>query len=181
MILWISGPYGVGKSTLAEVLAGQLPGAMIFDAEAVGNAVRGNYPGEPMGVIFEDYPLWRVFCRQLLEDLYGRWKTVLVPMTLVRTQSYRDILLPMKEKGLDARLVILEAEAATLHDRILARGEEEDCWCMESIPLARAGSAGGAGAAFPWLGSHGRHIAMKSVVLGKMNPVQTGNAPCRFK
>lgn len=30
MILWISGPYGVGKSTLAEVLAGQLPGAMIF-------------------------------------------------------------------------------------------------------------------------------------------------------
>lgn len=51
MILWISGPYGVGKSTLAEVLAGQLPGAMIFDAEAVGNAVRGNYPGEPMGVI----------------------------------------------------------------------------------------------------------------------------------
>lgn len=141
MILWISGPYGVGKSTLAEVLAGQLPSAMIFDAEAVGNAVRGNYPGEPMGVIFEDYPLWRVFCRQLLEDLYGRWETVLVPMTLVRTQSYRDILLPMKEKGLDARLVILEAEAATLHDRILARGEEEDCWCMESIPLARAGSA----------------------------------------
>ena len=47
MIVWISGAYGVGKSTLAEALAGKLEDAMVFDAEEVGNAVRGNYPGEP--------------------------------------------------------------------------------------------------------------------------------------
>ena len=58
--------------------------------------------------------------------------------------------------------------------RIARRYSPDDRW----LP---APTAGGAGAAFPWLGSHGRHIAKKSVVLGKMNPVQTGNAPCRFK
>lgn len=47
MIVWISGAYGVGKSTLAAALAGKFEDAMIFDAEEVGNAVRGNYPGEP--------------------------------------------------------------------------------------------------------------------------------------
>ena len=56
MILWISGPYGVGKSTLAERIAAKLENALIFDAEEVGNAVRENYPNCPHGYIFEDYP-----------------------------------------------------------------------------------------------------------------------------
>ena len=39
MIIWISGPYGVGKSTLAEAIAAKMNNALIFDAEEVGNAV----------------------------------------------------------------------------------------------------------------------------------------------
>ena len=56
MIIWISRPYGVGKSTLAEAMAAKMKNALIFDAEEVGNAVRGNYPDCPYGYIFEDYP-----------------------------------------------------------------------------------------------------------------------------
>ena len=58
MIIWISGPYGVGKSTLAQFMAERMPDTLVFDAEEVGNAVRGNYPDCPKGFIFEDYPLW---------------------------------------------------------------------------------------------------------------------------
>ena len=39
MIYWINGPYGVGKSTVAEALQKMLPKAHIFDAEEVGNAI----------------------------------------------------------------------------------------------------------------------------------------------
>ena len=28
-----------------------------------------------------------------------------------------------------------------IRDRILARGEDEDCWCMENIDMARAGAS----------------------------------------
>ena len=42
MIIWISGPYGVGKSTLAEAMATKMNNTLIFDAEEVGNAVREN-------------------------------------------------------------------------------------------------------------------------------------------
>jgi deoxyadenosine/deoxycytidine kinase len=49
MIIWISGPYGVGKSTLAEAMAVKMKNALIFDAEEVGNAVRENYPNCPYG------------------------------------------------------------------------------------------------------------------------------------
>ena len=141
MIIWISGPYGVGKSTLAEAMAAKMKNALIFDAEEVGNAVRGNYPDCSYGYIFEDYPLWSEFCYMLLTDIHEKFhKDILVPMTLLRKESY-GIIEKLNRDGIDTRLVVLEASYQTVHDRILARGEEEGCWCMENIELARDGSA----------------------------------------
>lgn len=57
MIIWLTGPYGVGKSTLVEAMAAKMKNALIFNAEEVGNAVRDNYPDCPYGYIFEDYPI----------------------------------------------------------------------------------------------------------------------------
>lgn len=140
MIIWISGAYGVGKSTLAKAMAAKMGNALLFNAEEVGNAVRENYPDCPYGYIFEDYPLWGEFCYLLLKDIHEKFrKDILVPMTLVRKGSYR-ILEKLNSAGIDARLIILQASYQTVHDRILARGEEEGCWCMENIELAREGS-----------------------------------------
>ncbi len=141
MIIWLSGAYGVGKSTLAEAMAEKMENALIFDAEEVGNAVRGSYPDCPYGYIFEDYPLWGAFCYQLLKDVHEKFrKDILVPMTLLRRGSY-GIIEKLNRDGIDTRLVVLEASWQTVHDRILARGEDEDCWCMENIGLAREGCA----------------------------------------
>ena len=141
MIIWISGAYGVGKSTLADAMAAKINNVLIFDAEEVGNAVRGSYPGCPYGYIFEDYPLWGEFCYMLLKDVHEKFrKDILVPMTLLRKDSY-GIIDKLNRDGIDARLIVLEAGYQTVRDRILARGEEEGCWCMENIELARIGSA----------------------------------------
>ncbi len=141
MIIWISGAYGVGKSTLAEAVAEKMENALIFDAEEVGNAVRENYPDCPYGYIFEDYPLWSEFCYMLLKDIHSKFqKDILVPMTLLREESY-GIIDKLNRDGIKTHLIILEASYQTVHDRILARGEEEGCWCMENIELARAGSS----------------------------------------
>ena len=141
MIIWISGSYGVGKSTLAEAMAAKMNKTLIFDAEEVGNVVRENYPDCPYGYIFEDYPLWGEFCYLLLKDVHEKFhKDILVPMTLLRTESY-SIIEKLLQDGIDTRLVVLEASYQTVHDRILARGEEEGCWCMENIELARVGCA----------------------------------------
>ena len=77
----------------------------------------------------------------LLKDVHEKFhKDILVPMTLLRRESFR-IIERLLQDGIDTRLVVLEASYQTAHDRILARGEEEGCWCMENIELARAGSA----------------------------------------
>lgn len=139
MIIWISGAYGVGKSTFAKELENRMENAVIFDAEAVGNAVRDNYPGKPHGLIFEDYPLWCDFCYRLIKDICNTCeKDILVPMTLVRQSSYADILERLRADGIVVKFIILEAAHRTVHDRILARGEEEDCWCIKNIEMARA-------------------------------------------
>ena len=86
MIIWISGPYGVGKSTLAEAMVEKMENTLIFDAELVGDAVRSNYPNDPYGYIYEDYPLWGEFCCKLLTDVHNTFhKDILVPMTLLRS------------------------------------------------------------------------------------------------
>ena len=141
MVIWISGPYGVGKSTLAEYMQSKMKDALIFDAEEVGNAVRDNYPDHPYGFIFEDYELWGDFCYKLIKDIHENFhKNVIVPMTLLRQNSYR-IIENLRKDGIDTHLVVLEADHQTVHDRILDRGEKEGCWCMENIDLSREGTA----------------------------------------
>lgn len=141
MIIWISGAYGVGKSTLAEAMAAKMENALIFDAEEVGNAVRENYPDCPYGYIYEDYPLWGEFCCMLLKDIHEKFhKDILVPMTLLRSASY-SMIEKLNTDGIPTKLLILDASHQTIHDRILSRGEDENCWCMENIELARDGSA----------------------------------------
>lgn len=141
MIIWLSGAYGVGKSTIAEAMATKLENALIFDAEEVGNAVRENYPDCPYGYIYEDYPLWGKFCRMLLEDIHETFhKDIIVPMTLLRRDSY-GIIEKLNADGIPTKLVILEGSRQTIHDRILNRGEDENCWCMENMELARSGSS----------------------------------------
>lgn len=141
MIVWISGAYGVGKSTLAESLVNMIENAIVFDAEEVGNAVRENYPDEPYGVIYEDYPLWCDFNYLLLKDIHDTFhRNILVPMTLVRQNSYTKIIKRLLDDGIDTKLIILEGTYKCIHDRILARGENEGCWCMENIEMSSDGS-----------------------------------------
>ena len=136
-IYWLNGAYGIGKSTVAECLANRLGKAYVFDTEEIGNAIRDNYPEEARhSVIFEDYPLWRETNFKLLLDIYGKYDgDVIVPMTLLREVSYVEIIKRLRDAGVAVEYVFLDGDYKSIHDRILARGETEDCWCMQNIEL----------------------------------------------
>ncbi len=135
MIIWINGPYGVGKSALAKELLEHGPKGFLFDAEEVGNAVRDNMPKELFnGYLFENYPLWFDMCTTLLKDISNRYDGLIyVPMTLTLPDSFEKFAQPLKENGIVVKHILLESTFEIVHDRILARGEEEDCWCMQHI------------------------------------------------
>ena len=137
MIYWINGAYGVGKSTIAECLLKKLNKAHIFDAEEIGNAIRDNYPKESKhSVIFEDYPLWRETNYKLLLDISSKYDgDIIVPMTLIREESYIDIIKRLQDNGISVKYIFLDGDYQTIRDRIISRGEKEDCWCMQNISL----------------------------------------------
>jgi deoxyadenosine/deoxycytidine kinase len=137
MIYWINGPYGVGKSTVAEILQKKLPKAHIYDAEEVGNAIRDNFPEESKySVIFEGYSLWRETNYKLLKEICEKYDgDIIVPMALTLTASYEEIIKRLKDSEIKVKYVILDADHMTIHDRIIARGEKEGCWCMQNIDM----------------------------------------------
>lgn len=141
MILWLNGPYGVGKSTLAEALHAAMPDSFIFDAEQVGNAIRDNLPKVFYRETFEEFPLWHDTCVQLLTRISrGYAGHVLVPMTLALPESAETIN-RIRQQGADVRHVILTAEADEILRRIVAREEAPDCWCARQIGRCLAAQA----------------------------------------
>lgn len=129
MILWLNGPYGVGKSTLAEALHDALQDSFIFDAEQVGNAIRDNMPEPLYHETFEEYPLWHDACVCLLTEISRAYRGhILVPMTLKQGAS-TDIFSRLHQAGTEVSHVILTADEQEIRRRIVARGEEPDCWC----------------------------------------------------
>lgn len=141
MIIWLNGPYGVGKSTLAEALREALPECFIFDAEQIGNAIRENMPEEFFCETFEEYPLWHDTCVRLLTQISRSYAGhVLVPMTLALPESVETIT-RIFQQGADVRHVILTAEADEILRRIVARDEPPDCWCAQQSRRCLAAQA----------------------------------------
>ena len=58
MIIWINGPFGAGKTTLAERLRDRRPKSLIFDPEEIGFVVKETVP-IPASGDYQDLPLLR--------------------------------------------------------------------------------------------------------------------------
>lgn len=135
MIIWINGAYGVGKSTTAEALQKVLPNSFIFNPEMVGNCVRESKPGSLWRDDFQDYPSWRQMTYSLLKELNAMYSgTIIVPMTVLNPTYVSEIMDCLWEDGIMLTHFILQASPETIASRIIARKENETCWCYRQIP-----------------------------------------------
>lgn len=133
MIIMINGPFGVGKTTVANKLLTLLPNSMLYDPEDVGfmlhkltNGVRKK--GENTGN-FQDMVLWRSITVEVaagLQERYGR--DLIIPMTLAVPDYYREIRDGLKQvDGLFYHFCLM-ASFDVLHKRILGRGDLAESW-----------------------------------------------------
>jgi tRNA uridine 5-carbamoylmethylation protein Kti12 len=92
MIIFLNGPFGVGKTTTAHLLAARLPQAIVYDPEVMGSYLQ--YLLKTIDPVddFQDYVLWRtmtVEVARLLRATYQR--SLIVPMTVTRRDYYDDM------------------------------------------------------------------------------------------
>jgi AAA domain len=118
MLIWINGPFGVGKTATAYELGRRLPGSVVCNPEHVGFGMRRMLPATLRGD-FQDLPAWRHGVAELLRlTLTGYPGPVIVPMTLVSHDYFEEIVGALRGDGFDVRHFTLLAEAATVRRRL---------------------------------------------------------------
>jgi hypothetical protein len=127
VIIWINGPFGVGKTSVARELALRLPEAFIFDPELVGALLRELLPAELQEDDFQDIPLWRELTRyaaQATTELYDR--PLIIPMTLVVRDYFIEIVGSLRQSGIELRHFTLLASRERILERHRGRADYEE-------------------------------------------------------
>ena len=134
MIIWLNGPFGVGKTTLANLLHQEIPNSILYDPELLGDFFQENLPKAVCPEDFQDYPIWRQTTVQIIRDLATKTgKVIIVPMTVFKKEYYQEII----EQGLIEDMYvqhnILVAEKETILDRLDKRTQENNNWALKHL------------------------------------------------
>jgi hypothetical protein len=119
VIVWLNGTHGVGKSTISALLQPLISESRVFDAEKVGETLMDITPGLPDTDNFQHWPPWRPVvvetARRVLDYAGG---TLVIPMTVLVEQYWREIGTGLAEHAIPVRHFVLHAEPDTLRTRI---------------------------------------------------------------
>jgi hypothetical protein len=127
MIVMINGSFGVGKTTIAKLLCGSLPGSAIFDPEWAGFFL-GRLPRwiKLKGSGSDDYQdiaLWRrsAVAGARLFRLFAPGP-VLIPMAFSRRDYFDEVVGGIERLDSDLRVFCLKASISTVRKRLVERG-----------------------------------------------------------
>lgn len=152
-VLLVNGAFGVGKTTVAGMLARALHEAVVFDPERIGYVLRRLprwLPGSTRDLDdYQDSPLWRALLVRGAARAAGRC-LVIVPMCIARADYLDAFRTGLGERGVAIVEVCLLARDETLLARLAARGVQPDTdegrWVfprtMRAAALHRTGGFG---------------------------------------
>jgi hypothetical protein len=141
MIIWLNGPFGAGKTTLAHTLRERKPDLLLFDPEEVGFLVRKLLPPAESWD-YQDLPVWRGLTATALAEIRRHYsQDIIVPMTLVRPGYLNELIGGLIRRGEDVLHVFLTVDERVLRDRIerqtmspeRTRNEQIRAWRLAQI------------------------------------------------
>lgn len=137
MIVWINGAFGSGKTTVAEELNKRIQHSYLYDPENAGCFLRQNMPfGIEKEENFQHIPLWRELNFKMLEYIEKMYDgIIIVPMTIYIPQYYDEIIVRLKNSGIEIAHFILWAEKNTIIKRLAERGDSETGWAAKHIDI----------------------------------------------
>ncbi|MDH6197004.1 hypothetical protein M2272_003657 [Mycobacterium frederiksbergense] len=122
MLLWINGPFGVGKTQTAYELNRRLPGSVVCDPEFVGYGLHRTMPRQLRGD-FQDLPAWRQGVFEVLDHTLRRHGgPVIAPVTVVEPRYFAETVGRLRDAGHDVFHFALLARRDTVLNRLCDRG-----------------------------------------------------------
>jgi hypothetical protein len=117
VIVWLNGPFGVGKTTLAAELCRRDPRARDFDPEQIGYLLKRTVglvrPGD-----YQDLRAWRSATVTVAAHRARRADPLIVPMSVLRRATLDELLGGLRARGHEVRHVLLDVSAPALVERI---------------------------------------------------------------
>lgn len=118
MIIWINGPFGGGKTTLANALMNLIPNSIIFDPEQIGFIIHKTVP-ESRSEDFQNFPMWREHVILFIKNFEKQFgKNLIIPMTLVNPEYINEIHTSLKSNTSKFYHYFLNIDETTLKNRI---------------------------------------------------------------
>lgn len=136
MIIFINGAFGVGKSSVAEILVDKIPNSLIFDAEEVGYMLRKIYKPIDNPEDFQDLIAWReltVKTAQALKKQYNR--NLVMPMCIWNKKYFDEIIPNLKKIDPHFYHFCLIANKETILSRLKGRNDSTESinWATKRI------------------------------------------------
>jgi hypothetical protein len=137
MIVFVNGPFGVGKTTVARLLAEKIPHAMLYDPEKIGAVLHKVLGPFHRVEDFQDYALWRILLlggARVLKKVSAR--TLVVPMTVWRRDLFDTITVGLQRVD-ELSCFRLTASRDILVDRISSDSEDPEAyrWRMAHVEV----------------------------------------------
>ncbi len=168
MIVLLNGAFGIGKTTVARLLARALPGAAVFDPERIGfvlSRLPSFVPLEGRGTDdYQDLRAWRSLTVRGARLARRFRSTVVIPMAFDRLDYLDEIRTGIAVADADVRHFCLTAPLETVHERLRSRGAQADdpraAWTYRRAGECVAVHAGAAfGAHVPTEGRSAQEVA----------------------
>lgn len=133
MIIWINGPFGVGKTQVSHELCRRIPNSFIYDPENIGYIIRKNYPIELYKNDFQDYKIWRKINRDILEDLNREYNgIIIIPMTIYNYDYLSEIT---DIENIEIKHITLLASKENILKRLNKRLEGKNSWAWDKLDI----------------------------------------------
>ena len=117
MIVWINGPFGVGKTTLTKELCRRDPSVRAFDPERIGWVLK-----RTVGLLrhgdYQDLPAWRSATVTAAAWQARGAGPLVVPMTVLRGPVLHELLDGLRTRGHDVHHLLLDVSAPVLIERV---------------------------------------------------------------
>jgi hypothetical protein len=121
MLVWINGPFGVGKTQTAYEIHRRLVGSVVCDPEHVGIGLHRMMPAR-LRSNFQDLSAWRQGVFEVLDLVLGKHDgDVIVPMTITQRAYFHQIPGALLGKGHQVRHYALLADRGTVLRRLRGR------------------------------------------------------------
>ena len=136
LILWLNGPFGVGKTETADNLRRLLPDSFVYDPEDAGAFLVRHIPPAMQalsGGDYQNHPPWRAVNYEMLAYIAGHYRgTLIVPMTITR-RDYWEETAGRLAKQHPLRQVLLTAPREVILRRLALRGDGADSWPAKQL------------------------------------------------